>query len=494
MERGLKNLVGLFLVSSISSTCLADIIFIDFNNSASEVKYARAAAEKRGEKLIVLGRASDGSSYNSEAFSKDLNQIQNSGAKLTSMIISGHDGNGEFFGSNGSLTSEQMRQAFSEHKELASNVRSIFMAGCYGSDFGAIETYWKGITPNASLLAGYGGSGPRNNVSSGWNYLGSFYGHEKELLAASDKKSLQTAFNKLAGKDTNRSLCSNDIYVNNNWIGTLADLKENCVAAKQNVPASNKRIICYLEGDSGCENPPSDTKAGELRVLYNESQKNLFCESQYSHLGEGAKFPPSVSRDRIIRLILFKDVVKNTMLHHADLLKTYDSELSKSNLAGVIPLGDLSKLSRAELVHRLKANETALTKSMADPLLLSSKQGPSIIALKSLSKSLDRTLRELDSECVPFDWVEVNSRSSSTCLKNPDLAKSGAQVPETYQSAIQSKMDEKAEFVKDPSERFKVQIEYLQSERIRLSNSRTPEASDLVRIIDQEIKNHERPE
>ena len=51
----MKTLAGIFVFLFLTSLpAQADIIFIDFHNSAGEVKAAREAAEARGEKLIVL--------------------------------------------------------------------------------------------------------------------------------------------------------------------------------------------------------------------------------------------------------------------------------------------------------------------------------------------------------------------------------------------------------------------------------------------------------
>lgn len=467
---GLLIFFGISLSGFLAS---ADILFLDLNDSPKEIEAAQRAAAKRGEKLIVLPtvtasqkadlqRARDevrrtqqiqrqqcrGSrtraceqaenayisavesvgqyqpQVNFDVLKKELESMSRNKVSLSSVIISGHDGNGSFVGSRGGLSDKEVKEAFEAASPLGNSVKSLMLWGCYTTNIGSLEYNWKKVLPGLSVIAGYDGSAPAGDKPASWNYLEDILIKEKALSQAADQRTIQQIFKSI--RDINivtSAICVNqDIYVTPRGVKSIKKEIEGCKTLQSG--QLTDKIMCYEKAEPGCEDIPSNTQSGPLRALYNEVQATKHCHSLIpSHI----RVP---SGDATLRLMYDRQVRESFENRNQEGLKVLNGLLRDLSFPEKLQMKDLSKLSRKDFLAKIKDIEKEIDERSSaikddagridDPklLALSEALGP----VKGLSQvSLNGAV------CVPFEWIEPNARANDTCgwgatmVKAPEL-------------------------------------------------------------------------
>ena len=191
----MKLLLGLlFIIITNFNTVYADILFLDLNNSPKEIEAAKKAAKQRGEKLIVFPeRAMRYPADIEQNLNQKLTELKskNQQNKISSLIISGHDGNGHFTGSKGSMSYSDFANILESHPELKESVKSLYLWGCYTATPGSIINNWKPTFKNLDVIIGYDGSAPANDKLAGHNYLADALVKEKKMTSAKTDKQLK---------------------------------------------------------------------------------------------------------------------------------------------------------------------------------------------------------------------------------------------------------------------------------------------------------------
>src|SRR5690606_31470840 len=89
------------------------VFFIDANDSKREIEYARQAACQRGERIVVAKP--------NEIDSK-MQELADQNKAISSLIASGHDGGGSFYGADGRMTKSSivrsLKTAYENKSEL----------------------------------------------------------------------------------------------------------------------------------------------------------------------------------------------------------------------------------------------------------------------------------------------------------------------------------------------------------------------------------------
>jgi len=490
----MKVLAILFWLPLFCSIAAADILFLDLNGNPQEVVAAQAAAEKRGEKLIVLAskpvettikvkQLQDqmhvldtqleaknisesqrkklenelksvhteadqliGEKYNVEKLHADLKKISASGVSVTSLVISGHDGSGAFAGVNGDVTADEMQKAFEENPQVASGIRTILLAGCNTANLGTIEKNWKSITPNAKLIAGYDGTSPLGNLPSSSRYIFEILVKEKKLIEASDAESLQKAFDDIKGLTKNASFCTNNFIVSKSGVRDIGAIKAECepLIKSKKPDYWMSRVQCYQRGDKGCESVPSNTSSSELRTIYNELQTNSHCLEIFMSRGMPAPFP-----EQVLRLIFAKQVARNAENIHKSELEEFNSVLKKMGAPEDSLLNGISLLNRQELNQRLaKANDFLESKSR-NLELIGGPQGEEIVKQKMRLSQFKSLLGDVNYNCSPFTWVEPNATKKSTCISDDPRTVVANRYQNYFVAFHAKKNDSVANFKKD---------------------------------------------
>lgn len=325
----------IYLILVISIISKGEILFFDLNDNPKEIEAAQRAAKRRNEKLIVypsisasdkkeiestkeelhkarslffecsnkiggsackdlranfdLARNKHNSTLeknqmNPRKLNKIMEDLKDNNTKISSIVISGHDGNGFFTGTYGNLTDNDLYRAVSNNTPVADGVRSLLLWGCYSANIGSLLTHWKKALPQAELIAGFDDSAPLGNKPANWAYLEDVLVKEKNLTSIKDSKTLQRVLKQLNGATKmHSSICVRDNYADMKKSIELSQATKLCQTIQDESAAVFK---CYLHAERPkCENPPENTSNNELRSLYNKLQSAKHCREIFDSQG-----------------------------------------------------------------------------------------------------------------------------------------------------------------------------------------------------------------
>lgn len=475
----MKRVTFLLAALLFPTLALADVLFLDLNDSPKEIEAARKAAQRSGRKLVVLPDPSGPERQNRERLRLDVQRLDRQmtrsrcdtekeaspackkleqeleekriahstatdamafdSAKLQellaaraeskkpfdSIVVSGHDGTGTISGTFGSITDAALADILSAYPEQKNALRSLHLWGCYTTSAGSLLLNWKRNFPNVSLITGYDGRAPLNDKPAGWHYLAGVLEQETKLITSGDSKKLQRS---LFALPSSRQLhaaiyaCGEYASITENY--NLNELESRCQAQKKDLLAGQAKYECYLKALPGCENPP-DTSTGFIRNYYNLLQKTAAC---YDVTRDEAFV--GVSRDQAIRLTLFNDVKKNFARVHRPILRESDEILKAMNAPDQLRFSDLEGLSRADILKRADALLAFIRQGLPSlqsdlALLEPGEKEARLVSLLRLHSTLTNTLVEASSHCVPFNWVEPNATERSNCVIDENLGHAG---------------------------------------------------------------------
>jgi hypothetical protein len=375
----------------------ADVLFLDFNNAAPEVAAARRAAERRGEKFYVfpgplttaekekyqrLKKESDTLykqiyvAYESkdnatvttlstklEQVDAELSQVsdkrltaqslkqyldKNQSLRPSAVILSGHDGNSNYTGTFGSLNVKQFTEVMGER---ATDVRSVYLWGCYTSTPAEILSSWKVATPNVSVITGFEGKGPSPKWPQNMAYLEDVLVKEKRLLAEADgKKIVELVRSANSFNQMSTATCVGDVYVTPTKVQSMQEIATSCMQpVPDKIKTQIKNYQCLRHATTAnCSEPPNDTGHSELREFYSYIQSHKHC----------IDINPDVYRelpmtDEVLNLIFYRQIVKNFERNYGDILFELNELLAESGAPAHIRLKDIAKIPRHDFLQKL---------------------------------------------------------------------------------------------------------------------------------------------
>lgn len=444
-----------------ASPARADILFIGMNPAPGEIKAAQVVAKERGEKVIVLPRVDAavvdkllafdreeleliarvergdhsmaigvrvGEIANQrdqlgatvelkpEVLVEELAGLERRGVSISSVVLSGHDGNGEFWGPYGTMRATHLKAAFEKAPRLAAGVRSVALLGCYTSTVGALDTHWRAVFPNVDVIAGYEQKGPLAWRTSGHDYLKGFLRADKKIAAARGKKELQTLFRGLPSiKQLQASVANRQMHVTHAGARTFDELYAACKAVSSESPL-RRSFSCHYEALPGCEDPSRDTKGGEMRRFYNELHAQEHCRALLLLDGDD-----SLPRGEVVLLMIFyHQIVENFLRIHRGAVEELDQWLVELGFEP-LRLRD-TKRTRAELMRALREPRTQLMQWGRGERPGEDMKAAYIRRARALGRleDFDRILLRLDSFCTPAAWVDPVLRPASSCVTKPE--------------------------------------------------------------------------
>lgn len=458
-----------FFVLLISVDIFADILFIDVNDSPKEITSAKKAAEKRGEKLIVIPSSEQIKSdpsitkirneiarletarskcknncddlddkiyeqkelYNtqlknkklyldSEGINYHLNQLKKKNVTITSVIVSGHDGNGEFFGLNGSFTETDFSEAIHDNAPIGDSIRSLMLWGCYATNISGAFNLWKDSAPNIEMIAGFNEIAPSNIRQSSFDYLEDVLVKEKQLTAEKDAKALQKAFLNLKSVTQMKSaLCVRDNYVTPNRANSLKELKNMCTPPEK-LSAITKKYNCYIKGLEGCTDIPTDTRNGEIRKFYNQLQDVSHCDLVDPHF--------SLDASALLRLVFFNTVRDNFSSSYGQELDRFDNDLKLAGIPNSLLLNRFNKDNRSTVIKKI----TDLSKYLNSKKSIAKSNTPEFKKLDRLDTALGvirNAIGELNPDYIYSGFIDPGSTDiSGWFTEHIDNALSGRPV------------------------------------------------------------------
>ncbi len=358
------------------------VLMVSFHDGAEEEKGARLAACERGETLVVLPRvtAEDVGNYQEE-LATFLASARTNGTTVSSLIISGHDGGGEYYGDYGSTSVAEISQTVSENRSVFQDTSSLLLMGCWSAPPDQVSL-WRTILPNMRVLGGFVGAAPLSIRESAGTFVRDILKGERRLDENASEAGVRAMLKTVehmnyvtAGVYVQPNVCSeqNPFYFISpansadempegmvKGLNTLADGSERemaCIKAfgRDGVAGTFdwNQITQYFYGQAGEETDP------ELRSLYSFLRNNKDCFSEgYS---EGPILP-----DQALFLRFFQDTKKNfgkyfnaelgAMYSQIDSLvaATGDQELISQYSSHKKLMGDsLNTLSRRETLEEI---------------------------------------------------------------------------------------------------------------------------------------------
>lgn len=437
----------------------ADILFINLNRGEKEIEAAERAAKTRGEKVIVipgqdpskaallrsyatrLNELSHSRNFNTtpalqaqymalrdesnrisnhltqESLKKSVNDLAGKGVKLSAMVISGHDGNGDFFGMDGSVKNAELTDIFRGHPEMAKGLKQLILAGCYTAKAGLLDYQWKDPFSNLEALYGYNGSAPAADKLDGHTYIYNALARHKQLAGAHTPGQIKDLASKMIPPNltTNASIClPNQKIVNRLAYQDMKDIWAKCPAMYEKLSASSSMLDCYRNGSPGCENPPTDTHNSPLRDFYNQVQNFQPC---YEEPANGNNYRRAASPEELIRLIFAKNVAKNyAQINRQSLLESKDVLLKAGvNEEIADKITKIDQLSRKDIIDLDEKLGAFAGGRLQTPSDYDKPEAASLVAISSIQRSLRASLIHFVPECVPFSWVDDHASGAPDC-------------------------------------------------------------------------------
>ena len=219
----------LLALLTMSAAYAGDVLFIDLNNSTEEISHCINGVDAenarypgtRKDKVAILGV---GDEVNPQNIEKMIARKEASGYSFDTIIISGHDGSGHFFGENGNILAseigdivERRSQAVEAHDAetgdtkvpLNQSLTGMALWGCYTTTGAACENYWmKNISPSIKATLGFTMQSPDNTNAGNWALLEDYCKKRSEIAAASTQQEMSEVFKGLSGiGHWNSSIC-----------------------------------------------------------------------------------------------------------------------------------------------------------------------------------------------------------------------------------------------------------------------------------------------
>ncbi len=307
------------------------ILFFDLNDNPREIESTKRAACKRGESVIVLPEK--GKQFNSEELYRLLGSFEKNKVSVNSLVISGHDGGGQFGGTNGFFSKQMLSEIIENFPESRDSVSSVLLLGCYTGVKQEIFD-WKQILPNANLIAGYEGQAPLGDKPAGHSYIEGVLLKEKEMNDVKSKAELERFLKKgikhissiSAAMYIHPKICAPGTEHESGFYfrplkgkDSLQDLvTQECLRIKVGEgPLMLSKFMAYYRGEKEI---PEQTHSTELRMIYNFFREN-------GHCFEGDQTYPTA--DKVLFTLFFDGVKKNYAHHNEELFNQFAEETEK---------------------------------------------------------------------------------------------------------------------------------------------------------------------
>lgn len=248
--------------------------------------------------------------------------LASEGKKVNSVILSGHDGSGSFYGKAGSTTKydvvELLKDSYEDKPELLEDLNSVYLWGCYTATKAETE-WWSKQLPQLDIVAGFHGTGPSIGKSASNTILYDLMMSENEIYNVQEKDEMEKTLKNLEGLPYLLSgiyvkTCGEEeyylsrqkmdghydrLYTEFGPTGTASCKKEENNAANA---AHYEKFMRYFTGELAI---PEDTSNGELRTIYNFSRSWEHCKEHWDDPSQG------LDPDKVALLLFYEGVKAN---------------------------------------------------------------------------------------------------------------------------------------------------------------------------------------
>ncbi len=384
----MRALLALMMLFSVPRSASPEMIFVNLNDAQKEIDHCKMGLEQKAAETGVLeplevfdgvkGNTPDanGNTHSNTywALRKRIKQMLAEGRRIDSIVISGEDGSGHFFGTNkaGESTNfyaADLRQLYNDFPQLNQTLNSAALWGCYPTSVHGAEKFWVNRIPAMQFTMGFTIQGPNKEREANHDLMRQFCHRREEAAQATTQDALCDFYKSLQQLTTtslglcNRTGIASDTYAykdeiigmtapgaQDNRCFTYENLKERCSDFVTNYDALQETYDQYRQGKREDLEFNANGGLSDLRLLYNQVQLWRHCADQFkTERGYDLPYAPD-----IVRLVKFKHVTANIMKKSGPEMAQYDAMLTNMGL-GAYRLGDISKLSRGEIVAKIEA-------------------------------------------------------------------------------------------------------------------------------------------
>lgn len=298
---------------------------------------------------------------------EQLQTLKSKNAHVSSLILSGHDGAGHFYGDSTGITKEQIFALTNKYPKEIGSMSSVLLMGCWSSVPKEVDE-WKTAFPALKIIGGFVGSAPSSERPEAAHFISDILSNESKVGKNSTQSSVKNVIDSIRDLkmvtsgvyiDNSKSGCSGIMDNKNQFYYVSPALNENEVDTKlvglhpyTSTASSEAELQCrmfaaqyawdtldsYFSGDKEPENTP------ELRSLYSSLRNHDHCISK-------GYIQPRYNSEQVLFLRFFKDMKKN-------FVKYFDKQLQEA--ASAINKIDKNKLSFSA--------QNALEKYLKNPL------------------------------------------------------------------------------------------------------------------------------
>lgn len=425
----LSIFIGISSTSAATAQKVPTILFIDLNKASNERKAAQEAAARLGENIIFLPDPNDPNA-NYEMDISDVNGLLDKLSKppkttdIVSVIVSGHDGDEEFWGApGGSFDHNELVDALAKHYEITKHLRSLYLWGCYTASAGSIKAillpeYLGGRSGSKvkfplEVIGGMPDQGPADYRPYDGECLKEALLLENQVTTERDTKVISDL---LYGMSMNTFHDYAELVGCNYYHeGKVEDIykeptQEDCDYLMRDFSMRNftQFLMAKKNGVDDGTDVPDDTQNGTLRTVYNYILDNAKCK----------KYEPSYPDLTQPRLLLFYNTIR-AALAKANLpqLNQLNADLTKLGISAQLQakeLADHHVLNHHDLLERLRDMRRALDYARGSATDKATWQEASFLYngfYELLTIESPRVLH--DNRILPRSWIESDKPQPS---------------------------------------------------------------------------------
>ncbi|MBK9323947.1 MAG: hypothetical protein IPM97_13560 [Bdellovibrionaceae bacterium] len=367
---GLKALVGMTfaLVLSWVPQVKADIIFINLNGSATEIPAIQSVAAQMGERVYILPQKGPGeytSQYETIQLTTELVELAKQGVRPRALVVSGHHSKNEgFWGTNGEaslyyigkILPKQGEEGYQEAREFFASLQSVYLWGCYTGQLGHVYRLLNGENaafPNTKYVVGFGEKGPLNTDPLSGRMLKDVLLKESQLRNGTTEQTYTLLKTIPSYQQRDLLIHKGTTFVSKIGAMTQEQFIRSCADSSRKEVLKNSIQLIWDYYWNRIGPIPENTSKSELREAYENLQRNSYCIKMGAvdlskHFGE----VPSPSN--VIRLIFYKNIIRNFSRLYAEHLSYTEKELAAHGISNLGFLTEIDQTDRGEVMSKIQ--------------------------------------------------------------------------------------------------------------------------------------------
>ena len=246
-------------------------------------------------------------------FDRFLKKMQNSGATISSLVVSGHHSGDRYFGGSldFGLNDKSLKDALKKYPKVSGSMKALYEWACE-TGLGTIVE-WRNEFPSLKMVLGYEKRGPLAATLADHTILQDALTREAQLLQVQDVKSAQKILNGIKNSSaTNLVGAINNCFAGvpnaNVKASTFEEAKIfRCKDTRYDLMGAFEDYQKYKEAEEetflDVPDENSDESTNLIRGFYDRTVREKACYQQFQ-----IKIPPA---NEIVSLIHFKTILAN---------------------------------------------------------------------------------------------------------------------------------------------------------------------------------------